>query len=250
VRRLVAALACRVQGSRLYGKPLQNLDIEKGVTILDHMINLIKTLPEISDAVLGISEGVVNLPFIDVAKKHQIQYIIGDEKDVLKRLIDCGRKAEATDIFRVTTESPYFYYELLPIAWKYHVEYNNDVTTLDGVPEGSHFEIYSMKSLEISHRLGDTKHRSEFCSLYIREHFRDFKIQVLPIPAELERLKDLRLTVDYPEDLVVCRRVYAALRQKAPRFALNEIILFLDQHPEVKSLVSSYIVPQRLWPEA
>ena len=193
---------------------------------------------------------MANLPFIDVAKKHHIQYILGDEKDVLKRLVDCGRKSEATDVFRVTTESPYFYYEALADAWKHHVEKNNDVTTLDGVPEGSHFEIYSMKSLETSHRLGDIKHRSEFCSLYIREHRKDFKVQVLPIPAELERLKDLRLTVDYPEDLVVCRKVYAALREKAPRFALKEIISFLDRHPEVKSVVSSYIVPQRLWPEA
>ena len=38
-RKLVAALACRNQGTRLYGKPLQNLDIDKGITILDYMIN-------------------------------------------------------------------------------------------------------------------------------------------------------------------------------------------------------------------
>ena len=31
MRKLVAALACRINGSRLYGKPLQNLDIEKDI---------------------------------------------------------------------------------------------------------------------------------------------------------------------------------------------------------------------------
>ena len=43
MRRLVAALACRVQGQRLYGKPLQNL--AAGKTILDQILdNRVKEL--------------------------------------------------------------------------------------------------------------------------------------------------------------------------------------------------------------
>ena len=37
-RRLVAALACRAGGSRLYGKPLQNLSLEPNLTVIEHMI--------------------------------------------------------------------------------------------------------------------------------------------------------------------------------------------------------------------
>ena len=37
-RKLVAAIACRNQGSRLYGKPIQNLDIKNG----SRMITLLK----------------------------------------------------------------------------------------------------------------------------------------------------------------------------------------------------------------
>ncbi len=247
-RKLVAALACRAQGSRLYGKPLQNLDIEKGVTILDHMISLIQTLPEIEEIVLGVSEGVANLPFIELAKKRNVGYITGSERDVLQRLIDCGKAGKATDVFRVTTESPYFYFEMVAEAWKRHITANNDVTTLDGVPEGCHFEIYSQAALEKSHALGDTRHRSEFCSLYIREHIQDFRVEVMPIPPALERLGDLRLTVDYPEDLVVCRGVYQALKAQAPRFPMTDIIRTLDQHPELKALVTPYVSDQRLWP--
>ena len=56
MRKLIAALACRNQGSRLYGKPLQNLNIENGVSVLQYMINWIKTIPVIDEIVLGISE--------------------------------------------------------------------------------------------------------------------------------------------------------------------------------------------------
>lgn len=246
MRRLVAALACRAKGERLYGKPLQNLDVEDRTTILDHIISLIQTISSVQGIVLGISEGSENSPFVEIGSKREVDYIIGDEKDVLKRLIMCGWKGEATDVFRVTTESPFFYYELVDTAWERHVQASNDVTTVDGLPEGCHFEIYKMEALERSHEMGDTRHQSEFCSLYVREHRGDFKVEVLPISPQLERL-DLRLTVDYPEDLVLCRQVYAHVKYKAPRLPLNEIIEFLDGRPELKALVAPYVVKQRLW---
>ena len=34
-RKLAAVLACRNTGSRLYGKPLQNLDVKNNYTILE-----------------------------------------------------------------------------------------------------------------------------------------------------------------------------------------------------------------------
>ena len=92
MRRLAAALACRVGGRRLYGKPLQHLDIDNGVTILDHIVSVLKAIPPIDHIVLGIAEGRENEPFVDLAEAHGIDYIIGDEQDVLGRLIECGRE--------------------------------------------------------------------------------------------------------------------------------------------------------------
>lgn len=246
MRRLIAALACRVQGSRLYGKPLQNLAIAPQVSILDHLIGLIQTLPAIEKIVLGIASGSANQPFVEIADRGSLDYIIGDQQDVLQRLIQCGHKGQATDIFRITTESPFFYYELVPLAWERHLEAGNDVTTVDGLPEGAHFEIYTLASLEASHALGQAQHRSEYCSLYIREHRQDFQVEVLAIPPELAR-PDLRLTVDYPEDLVLCRQIYQHLQDLAPQIPLKEIIAFLDHHPELQALVEPYVSGERLW---
>ena len=83
-RTLIAALACRNNGSRLYGKPLQMLTDD--YTILDQIITAIKRYPIINEIVLGISEGNANYPFVDVAHKHAISYIYGDPQDVLMRI--------------------------------------------------------------------------------------------------------------------------------------------------------------------
>ena len=63
-RKLVAALACRNQGTRLYGKPIQNLDIENGITILDNVISCLQSITCVDEVVLGISEGIENEVFI------------------------------------------------------------------------------------------------------------------------------------------------------------------------------------------
>lgn len=246
MRKLVAAYACRMEGTRLYGKPLQNLDIEEGVTILDNLISLTETLPIIQTIVLGISEGVANLPFIDFTERRRIDYILGDEQDVLQRLIQCCHKAQGTDIFRITTESPFYYYEMVDAVWEHHLEARNDVTCIDGVPDGCTFEIYTIQALEKSHKLGADRHRAELCGLYIKEHRGDFKVEVLPTSPQVERL-DLRLTVDYPEDLVLCRHIYAHLKHKAPRLPLDEIIEFIDAHPGLQAMVAPYVVPEKVW---
>ena len=58
---------------------------------------------------------------------------------------------------------------------------------------------------------------------------------------------DIRLTVDYPEDLVLCRRVFEQFRDKAPLIPLADIIGFLDGSPHLRDLVAPYVDTKRLW---
>lgn len=240
MRKLIAALACRNAGTRLYGKPLQNLDIENRVSVLQYMINWIKTMPVIGEVVLGISEGIDNLTYIEFAKRNNIPYIIGDEKDVLSRLIQCGDRCQATDIFRLTTESPFTYFEAIEDAWKEHVEGDYDFSCLDKLPDGSGFEISKLNVLKYAHAHGEDRHRSEFCSLFIRENKSEFKIKNVDIPQSLRRT-DIRLTIDYPEDLILCRAVYTHFKHKVPKIPLSDIIAYLDENPQLKALVNPFV---------
>jgi spore coat polysaccharide biosynthesis protein SpsF len=243
-RKLIAALACRAGGSRLYGKPLQNL--EGGRTILGHILECIEEVAEIAEPVLGISEGTENLPFVEIAQAHGVAHIVGDQKDVLWRLIMCAREADATDVFRITTECPFTAWELVEETWNRHAEHGNDITVAEYMPEGVNFEIFTLESLERAHREGRDDERSEFCSAYPRRVPEQFKIEVVQPPPALRR-PGLRLTVDYPEDLVLCRRVWEDLRDRGPRIPIGEIIEWLDGHPQVASLVETFVDPTPIW---
>lgn len=238
-KRLVAAIACRNQGSRLYGKPIQNLDVERGIRIIDNVIDCLKTLTCIDEIILGISEGVENEVFKVIAEEKGLRYVLGDQIDVLSRLVQCGRLANATDVFRVTSESPFMYFEPVEDLWRRHQEEQADATFMDDVIDGCGFEIIALKALEESHTKGDKKHRSELCTLYIREHHESFRIIRPKPPEELVR-KDLRLTVDNPEDLAVCRIVYGAFKELAPKIPVTEIVKFLDANPKLIELIAPF----------
>lgn len=68
-RKLVAAIACRNQGSRLYAKPIQNLNVQNGIRIIDNIISCLRTLKSIDEIVLGISEGLENEIFKRIANE-------------------------------------------------------------------------------------------------------------------------------------------------------------------------------------
>lgn len=243
-RRLVAALACRNVGSRLYGKPLQRISDQ--VSIIDQIIAAVKATRVVDEIVLGISEGGPNLSFVDVAHEHSVSFILGDPVDVLYRLVQCGRMGKATDVFRVTTECPWFAYDMLDDLWRAHVEHGNDITVTDRLPEGLNFEIYTLESLERAHARGTSRDRSEFCSNYPRMHPDEFKIEVFHPAKHLQRL-DLRVTVDYPEDLIIAREIAKAHASKMPLVMPADIIQFLDSRPDLRALVAPYVDPKPLW---
>ena len=90
-RKLAAILACRNKSNRLYAKPLQNLDLSGRVKIIDFLIKNLKKHKEINEIALAISDKPENKDYIDVAKKYSINYILGNDKDVLSRLIKCAK---------------------------------------------------------------------------------------------------------------------------------------------------------------
>lgn len=115
-----------------------------------------------------------------------------------------------------------------------------DLSGLDNLPDGSGFEIIRLDAYKYSHSNGEDRHRSELCSLYIRENKNKFKIKYIDIP-ELIKRTDIRLTIDYPEDLILCRAVYKHFKHLAPKIPLADIIGYLDENPQLKALVDPFI---------
>ena len=243
-KKVAAVIACRVHSSRMFAKQLQ---LVGDYPILQHVINQIRKSTLVDEIILGISEKEGNEVFIKFAKENQLKFILGDDKDVLKRLIDGAKYVNADIVFRITPENPFIYWEGIDPLIQKHISGNFDFSYLIDVPLGSGFEVINVEALELSHKLGSDRHRSELCSLYIHENKNKFKIFRFKPSTELQR-DELRLTVDTPQDLLVARKIYDAIGKVGNYVPLKEVIKFLDDNPDVPKINSDVpIGVSRIW---
>ncbi len=243
-RRLIAGLACRLTGSRLYGKPLQSL--APGVTILAQIVACIRAARVPAEVVLAIAESPANTALRHTAEELEAPYVLGDEKDVLGRLILAAEAHGATDLLRKTTESPFFDVDGMERAWERHLANGNDITVVDHLPQGTPVEIYTVEALRRSHAEGRGEDRSELVSNFARFNQRLFKVEIVKPPPVCRRT-DLRLSVDGPEDLILCRAVYEELKESAPLIPLAEAVAFLDRRPDLRQLVAGLAYGAPVW---
>lgn len=233
---LAAVLACRNQSARLYAKPLQNLAVDRAITILDHLVGQLRLRPEIDAIVLAISENEENLIYVRVAERLGLPHVRGDDDDVLGRLLAGADLVGADQLFRVTTESPYPHLDDLAGSLVAHVNEGADYSSTLGLPDGAFYELVSVAALRRSWDEGGSAYRNELCTRFIFDHQDEFAVVRQEAPAGLCR-DDIRLTVDWPEDLIVMRRIYEdlCLSPDSPH-SVPAIIEYLDAHPKLNAV--------------
>jgi len=235
--KLAAILACRNQSSRLYAKPLQNLDVKSAVSILDYLVAQLKMCSEINDIVLAVSDRQENAVYKSKSILYGVGYVEGDDRDVLRRLIAGAESVGADHVFRVTTESPFPFLDNLAQVYEQHQRQQLDYSGLKALPDGASYQIIRLEALKRAWKEGGQKHRSEYSTLYIMENQDQFNIVQHDVPTLLQRPKDIRLTVDWPEDLIVMREIYQGIAlHPSKRLSLYEVIEFLDKNPKINTV--------------
>lgn len=231
---VVATLACRAESTRLYGKPLQLVGEQ---SIISHQISQLKNIEQIDDVVLAIADTSSKQAFISTANNHGIPYIVGNEKNVLERIINSGKSVEADFVVRTTTENPFIYTEQIKDQIKHATIKNADLVVARDLPLGSFTEVISMEALEQSNQFGNEKHRSELVTSFITENPHSFNIYGIEPPKELKR-PDVRLTVDYPQDLILVRSIWDGVSNREDPYSLRTILEYYDSE-NLKSINDS-----------
>ncbi len=240
-RKIAAVLACRVNSTRLYGKPLQKLG---KYTILELLVNQLKKSKLIDDIVLAISNEHGNDIFIDIAKKMKIGYVVGEEENVLKRLLKGATSVNADIVFRLSSENPFIFWEGIDNAIIEHIKGNFDFSLITPVPLGSGFEIIDFGVLKKSFLKDKSRKNLEHCDSYIINNKKKFKINVIKPMKSLQR-DDLRLTVDTPSDLILVRKIMQHFKNSKQPKPLLKIIKFLDKNPKLKKINSDIKMKER-----
>jgi len=238
---VAAIIQARMGSTRFPGKSIRLLN---GLPILEHIIIRLKQVPEIDQIQLATTDAKTEAPLIEIAKKHKVAVFQGSEEDVLKRFIQAGKAIEAQHIVRICGDNPLTDIPLLRSLITAHLESNADYTiSADPIPLGTGCEVVYLETLKkIEDQAHEIKYR-EHVTTWFHDHNDKFTITRIKAPSYL-RNRNFRLTVDTLQDFALMEAIFSELNPHSI-IDLEDVITFLETHPEAVSLNSEIV--QKNW---
>lgn len=220
--------------ARCPGKAL--MELLPGEPLLKVLIERTRTSKAVDEVALATSVNPENDAIADLGRNLGIRVFRGEEDDVLRRHVDAAHEFEADHVVRVTGDNPLTDVGTMDALVRRHLEEGADYTYVPGeaLLMGILAEVISRPALERSWNQGETRHRSELVTLFIKEHPADFKIVMLDLDPALLR-PGYRLTVDHPEDVRLQKEVFEALG-KGVLVTTGEAIALLDRRPDLVAI--------------
>ena len=101
--RVGIIVQCRYSSKRFKGKILKKIN---NTSILEILISRLKNAKLVDDMCLAIADSEDDYAIVSLAKKLNINYVVGSEKDVLSRHYLAAKKMKYDYIIRVTSDCP------------------------------------------------------------------------------------------------------------------------------------------------
>ncbi len=198
-------IQARMSSSRLPGKTLIPIPISGSKPLLLWIIEELRKSKYRPEIIIATSLNKENDVLEEFCSNHNVQCYRGDEDDVLSRFIEIIKEKKPFTIVRLTADNPLVDVKVLDETIAYHLEQQNDYTKTDNLPLGMNFEVVAARVILETTTAELSKAEKEHVTLFIRNR-RNYKKQTYH-PSINSDLKELRLTVDYPSDLLLVSTV-------------------------------------------
>ncbi|MBI3601351.1 MAG: glycosyltransferase family protein [Candidatus Omnitrophica bacterium] len=228
--KFVASIEARVGSTRLPAKVLREI---MGRSMLELMIERVKKARRIDEIIVATSVNPKDDVLEQLALRMGVKCYRGSEEDVLSRVLEAVKSVAGDHIIELWGDTPLIDPAIIDDAVRYYQDNDFDCVGTDkGYPWGMSILIFPTAILEEVHGITNDPVDRENVSNYIYEHPQRYTISNLPCPRHLYR-PEVRLTVDEGPDFEFVSRIFEALHPNNPYFDTQNILMFLDAHPEL-----------------
>ena len=208
-------------------------------TILDQVINITKSIDNVEDIFIATTTLEEDNRIEDFCIANNINCFRRDIENVYSRFSTIAKNY--TDIndntIRITADNPLLNKNIIESVLDNHIKNKNFYTSnilYRTWPRGLDVEIvkneYFFSDYFKSMNMDDLEH----VTLYIRKNLKNFKIQNIQSSNE-EFMPDLRLCIDYEEDLVFINQIVDKLGIDS---SIENIINYLKENPKLLKINS------------
>lgn len=229
--RVVASIEARMGSSRLPGKVLADV---QGLPALTRLIRRLRACHRLDDVVLATSTNAADDALEAWARRESVAVSRGSEADVLARVVEAHAQMNSDLVVEITGDCPLLDPEIIDLGVETFLANDCDVVSnvrVPSFPQGADVQVFRRRDIaEVAATVDDPAVR-EHVSLHFYEHPELFRIIHLLAPRSMYA-PDLRLQLDYPEDLQFIREVYARLEPvSGDLFGVDAILRLLRREP-------------------
>jgi len=227
--RTVAIIQARMGSSRLPGKVLEEI---AGEPMLWHVVERTRCARRVDEVVVATTDRPEDDAVAAYCDERGIACMRGDAEDVLDRYFRAARTAGADVVVRMTADCPLADPALIDSMLERFAATGCDYlsnTQRYTYPLGLDVEVFGIAVLERSWREARSPSEREHVTPYMKTAARFTRHSF----ERAEAGPELRLTVDYPEDLEYIRRLFAHFAGQAT-FGLDEIEAAVAQDPSLR----------------
>jgi spore coat polysaccharide biosynthesis protein SpsF len=234
--KIVASIEARMASSRLPGKSMADIE---GVPAIERVVRRVQKAELINDLVVATSINNSDDAIAQWCEHNNIPVYRGSEEDVLERVVFAQKSRSSDIVVEITGDCVLVDPQIIDCAISTFLESDWDVVTNcrhPGYPMGMDVQVYGLEALDEVRRSIDDKKVREHVSLYFYEHPERYQIIHMRPPAKWHH-PNLRLQVDYEEDLKVVRALYKRLTTLTEKeFGLDDILQCLKENPWIQEI--------------
>lgn len=235
---IVVVIQARTGSTRLPGKVLADID---GQPMLVRQISRIARADLPEHILVATSDLPQDNVIADVMNQSGIDVYRGSSDDVLDRIRSAAQAVGATHIVRLTADCPLSDPEIIDQVISQHLTQRNDISSNvveRSFPDGLDVEVCTMAALSRAHNEAVKSSDREHVTPYMYRSENGFRIGSVRLE---ENLSNLRWTVDFPEDLTLIRRIFAAFPQRQDQFTMREVRELFAHNPELAAMNAVHI---------
>jgi spore coat polysaccharide biosynthesis protein SpsF len=205
----IAVIQARTGSTRFPNKVLADLN---GRPMLAHVVERVRRCRSVDRVVVATSTSPSDDTVAELAERLGASVTRGPLDDVLRRFVMAARQHAASVVVRITADCPLVDPELVDAVVEMRSREGADyASNIDPrtYPDGYDVEAMTRECLERLDREATLPDEREHVTLHVREHPGEYRRASLCLPRDLS---EMRLTVDYPDDLVKVGRLLNALQ--------------------------------------
>ena len=222
----------RLSSTRLPGKALAEV---KGRPVLAHLIERLKLSKVTDTIVICTTKDTTDDPLENLASQCGVNLYRGSRDDLIQRMSNAATEHGVEYLICVDGDDVMMDPEQVDQVAQFIDDRNADFVRMAGMPFGTNPIALKATALQRVCAIKESTDTATGWGVYFEES-NEFIVESLDVQSADLNQPELRLTLDYPEDLAMISAIYEQLYMDSHSIRIRDVIKLLDENPALTQL--------------